>query len=251
MFGRGGMDGMQQQMQEMQQQMHQAQEQMQQQMQQAQQQANQQIAQANTEASNCPSWTKISSTSSIQASSPGLYCTNSTGGYKCNSSNGSNISVVGCPANLKTSRRLYLSMKNKFGDALDEPEGITYYGDALDWSDENDFWNVNGDVEKAIKDCKSWSQVSNNISGGQGIYCYIRDFNSNIPGNIQTFKCDFNQDSTFIRGNCPVELMSGRASDADATPADVTTTAAPVTDAPATTNEWTDQNGDDKMHFWY
>jgi len=157
-----------------------------------------------------------------------LYCTNSTGGYKCDSDDGSNISVVNCPADLKMKN----SLKNKFGDALDATA-----------SDENDSWDINGEVEKAIRDCKSWSQVSNNIDNAQGIYCYIRDFNSNIPGNISTFKCDSNQDSTFIYGNCPADLESHRqTSDESAAQTPAPVSEATTTSAPVTTDEWASFN---------
>merc|ERR1712147_49105 len=126
----------------------QIQQQIQQQEQQAQQQASQAVAAANKKAANCPSWTKVSDNSSINASSPGLYCTNSTGGYKCNSSNGSDISIVGCPANLKTSRAL----KNKFGDALDTTTAAPV-SDAPATTDEwSDFDNEMKKLDQEIQD---------------------------------------------------------------------------------------------------
>merc|ERR1719181_387029 len=138
MFGRTGMEQMQQQMQQaqqqMQQQMQQSQQQMhdqmqqaqqqmqqaQQQMQQAQEQANQRIAEANERAQSCQGWSKISDSPSIQVSGSGLFCTTPTGGYKCTDvATSTSTDVVNCPSNMKmTSRALH----NKFGDAADSVE---------------------------------------------------------------------------------------------------------------------------------
>jgi TolA-binding protein len=198
---------LQQQQQQIQQQIQQQMQQVQQQVQQAQQQASQAVAAANKKAANCPSWTKVSDNSSIQASSPGMYCTNSTGGYKCNSSNGSDISIVGCPANLKTSRAL----KNKFGDALDTttaapvtdaPADTTSTAapvtDAQATTDEwSDFDNEMKELDQEIQDCKKWTPMeSNNITEG-GLYC------NDDSGKM--FKCSENplKGNEISTGSCP------------------------------------------------
>merc|ERR1719181_1561406 len=263
MFGRTGMEQMQQQMQQaqqqMQQQMQQAQQQMQQaqqQMQQAQEQANQRIAEANERAQSCQGWTKISDSPSIQVSGSGLFCTSPNGSYKCTANgNPNSLVVIGCPSNMKTSRALFT------------PSRDGYLADSIESdNDQNDTWDFDDHVDRAIRNCKSWSQVSNNIDSANGVYCYIRDFNSNIPGNIQTFKCDSSStsDAEFVYGNCPASLQSGKASsgadnattvspstDSSAsdipTPADdTTTTAPPATDAttavPSTSDEWSQFN---------
>merc|ERR1719335_259014 len=67
----------------------------------------------------------------------------------------------------------------------------------------------------AAAPCRSWSRVSNNIEDAEGWFCYFRDFNSNIPGNIVTYKCDTYTGSVFSFTDCPFRTRGLQTEDVD------------------------------------